>query len=41
MVLCDNSSVVQMTDNLILHAKTMHMELDVLFVREKVFFLRV
>jgi len=36
IVLCDNSSAVQLAHNPVLHARTKHMELDVFFVREKV-----
>jgi len=33
---CDNQSIVALTHNLVLHAHTKHMELDIFFVREKV-----
>jgi len=36
MVLCDNSSAVQMAHNPVIRAKTKHMELDLFSVREKV-----
>lgn len=35
-IYCDNLSVVLLSHNLILHARTKHMELDIHFVREKV-----
>lgn len=35
-VYCDNISAVALTQNLILHARIKHMELDIFFVREKV-----
>ena len=36
IVLCDNSSAVQLAHNPVLHARNRHMELDVFFFREKV-----
>ena len=36
LVLCDNSSAVQLAHNPVFHPRTKHMELDVFFVREKV-----
>jgi histone deacetylase 1/2 len=36
VLLCDNVSAVLITHNLVLHAQTKHLELDFLFVREKV-----
>lgn len=35
-LLCDNLSVVLLSHDLILHARTMHIELDIHFVRERV-----
>lgn len=35
-IYCDNLSIVHMTANPILHARTKHLELDLFFVREKV-----
>ena len=37
IMLCDNSSAVQLAHNPVLHAKIKYMELDVFFVQEKVF----
>ena len=36
IMLCDNSSALQLAHNPVLHARTKHMELNVFFVREKV-----
>lgn len=36
LVHCDNLSVVLLTANPVLHARTKHLELDLFFVREKV-----
>lgn len=33
---CDNQSAVALAHNLVLHARTKHMEIDLFFVREKV-----
>lgn len=33
---CDNLSIVALSHNPVLHAKTKHMELDIFFQREKV-----
>jgi hypothetical protein len=35
-LLCDNLSAVSLAHNLVLHARTKHIELDIHFVREKV-----
>ena len=33
---CDNQGVISLAMNLVYHAKTKHIELDILFIREKV-----
>ena len=35
-IYCDNQSTVAITHNSVLHYQTKHMEIDILFVREKV-----
>lgn len=35
-IYCDNMSIVPISHNPILHARTKHMELDLFFIREKV-----
>lgn len=35
-IFCDNQSTIAMAHNLVLHARTKHMEIDLFFVREKV-----
>jgi len=37
VIFCDNQSDVAPTHNLVLHARTKHMEIDIFFVRENVF----
>ena len=36
VILCDNTSIVSLAHNPVLHSRTKHMELDLFFVREKV-----
>uniref|UniRef100_A0A803P355 Uncharacterized protein n=1 Tax=Cannabis sativa TaxID=3483 RepID=A0A803P355_CANSA len=36
VIWCDNLSTVLLTVNLVLHARTKHIELDLYFVREKI-----
>jgi len=36
LILCDNTSTVSLGHNPVLHSQTVHMELDLFFVREKV-----
>jgi hypothetical protein len=36
LVFCDNVSVVYLSTNLVKHQRTMHVEIDIHFVREKV-----
>ena len=36
VILCDNTSTVALAHNSVLHSRTKHMELDLLFVQEKV-----
>ncbi|KAI5417563.1 hypothetical protein KIW84_042246 [Lathyrus oleraceus] len=37
VIYCDNQSTVSLSHNPVLHSKTKHMELDIFFVKEKVF----
>jgi len=36
VILCDNTSIVALAHNPVLHSRTKHMELDLFFVQEKV-----